>query len=50
MAIEIWVNIDLGNVLLLGGTKPLPADLSSKLSYGVHLRTISQEVLMIYIR
>ena len=50
MATEIWVNIGSGNGLLPDGTKPLPevrtnVDLPSVRSIGIHLSTISQEIL-----
>ena len=49
MAMQTWVmvprvNIGAGNGLLPDGTMPLPEPMLN----GIHLSTISQEVIMIY--
>ena len=48
MVTEIWVNIGSGNGLLPDGTKPLPdaMDFSLVKCFGIHLRAVSQELLI----
>ena len=46
-ALEIWVNIGSGNVLLPEGTKPLPEPMLTDHQWSssdIHLRSISQEI------
>ena len=52
MATQNLINIGWGNGLLSNGTKLLPwtnFDLESYLSFGIHLRAISQDLLKIFI-